>query len=148
MSSLSSPTLEIPKVAIAILHHQNQFLLQLRDDDPNIAYPGHWGFFGGHLEPGETPEVAVQRELLEEIGYSPPQLDLFRCYSDANVIRYVFHGALTVGLESLILTEGLDMALLTLDEIQQGQCFSTKVGEMRPLGTPHQKILIEFIEEN
>jgi 8-oxo-dGTP pyrophosphatase MutT (NUDIX family) len=69
-------------VAIAILHQQNKFLLQLRDDIPGIIYPGHWGLFGGHIEPGETPDVAVKRELLEEIGYSPPILSKFDCYSD------------------------------------------------------------------
>ena len=48
-------------VAIAILHRNGQFLLQLRDNIPGIIYPGHWGLFGGHLEPGETPAVAVER---------------------------------------------------------------------------------------
>jgi hypothetical protein len=45
---------DLPQVAIAILYRQDQFLLQLRDNIPNIAYPGHWGFFGGHLDPGTT----------------------------------------------------------------------------------------------
>jgi len=44
------------QVAIAILHRQGQFLLQLRDNIPGIVYPGHWGLFGGHLELGETPQ--------------------------------------------------------------------------------------------
>ncbi|MEB3314276.1 MAG: NUDIX domain-containing protein, partial [Cyanobacteriota bacterium] len=41
-----------PEVAVAILYQSNQVLLQLRDDHPGIIYPGQWGFFGGHLEPG------------------------------------------------------------------------------------------------
>ena len=55
-----------PEVAIAILYQGDRFLLQLRDDIPTIAWPGHWAFFGGHLEPGESADVAVQRELMEE----------------------------------------------------------------------------------
>ena len=57
------------EVAIAILYRDGKFLLQLRDDIPGIAYPGCWALFGGHIEPGEIPEIALKRELQEEIGY-------------------------------------------------------------------------------
>ena len=60
-------------VAIAILHQDNKFLMQLRDDIPTIWYPGYWGFFGGHIELGETPEIAVGREVMEEINYEMPK---------------------------------------------------------------------------
>ena len=99
------------EVAIAILYRQDQFLMQLRDNIPTIIYPGYWAFFGGHLDPGETPEEAVKRELLEEIGYTPPFISPFRCYCDSEVIRHVFHAPLTVELNQLVLTEGWDMGL-------------------------------------
>lgn len=63
---------QIHHVAIAILYRDNKFLMQLRDNIPTIVYPGYWAFFGGHIEPGETPEVAVRREVLEEINYTLP----------------------------------------------------------------------------
>jgi 8-oxo-dGTP pyrophosphatase MutT (NUDIX family) len=135
------------EVAIAILYRQDQFLMQLRDNIPTIIYPGYWAFFGGHLDPGETPEEAVKRELLEEIGYTPPLISPFRCYSDSEVIRHVFHAPLTVELNQLVLTEGWDMGLLTPEHIKTGSCYSEKAGQERPLGRPHQQILLDFLEQ-
>lgn len=135
-------------VAIAILHHQNKFLLQLRDDIPGIIYPGHWGLFGGHIEPGETPDIAVKRELLEEIGYSPPILSKFDCYPDPKVVRHVYHAPLTVELNALVLSEGWDMDLLTPEQIKQGEHYSRKADQVRPLTPPTQQILLDFLDRD
>lgn len=132
-------------VAIAILYRQDQFLLQLRDNIPGIVYPGHWGLFGGHIEPGETPDIAVEREIFEEIGYKLPTLAKFGCHADATVFRHVYHAPLTVELDQLVLNEGWDMKLLTPQQIRQGEHYSEKAGQVRPLGTPHQRILLNFI---
>lgn len=134
------------EVAIAILYRDNKFLMQLRDDIPGIAYPGHWAFFGGHIEPNEAPEDALLRELLEEIGYVPASPSFFGYYSEDNVLRHVYHAPLTVELDRLILGEGWDMGLLTPEEIRAGERYSEKAGQVRPLGRPHQRILLDFIE--
>lgn len=144
-NSWTIPQDDRPKVAIAILHQGDRFLMQLRDDIPGIVYPGHWALFGGHLEPGETIDTAIQRELSEEIGYNPPQLNPFGCYSDTQVIRYVYQGVLPVTLEELVLKEGWDMDWLTVDDIVQGKHYSERANQVRPLGKPHQQILLEFI---
>ncbi|PIG92699.1 NUDIX hydrolase [Gloeocapsopsis sp. IPPAS B-1203] len=133
-------------VAIAVLYRQNQFLMQLRDNIPGILYPGHWGLFGGHIESGEVPEVAVIRELQEEINYTPPAILNFSCYYDEKVVRHVYHAPLTVELDHLVLNEGWDMALLTPQQVLQGECYSAKAGGYKPLGAPHQKILLDFIK--
>ena len=135
------------EVAIAILHTSDRFLMQLRDNIPGIIYPGCWGFFGGHIDPGETPEAAVKRELIEEISYTPPSVTQFRRYSDDQVIRHVFHAPLTVELHQLVLGEGWDMGLLTPEQIKAGECYSEKAGQVRPLGRPHQQILLDFLEQ-
>jgi len=135
-------------VAIAILHQGDRFLMQLRDDIPGILYPGHWAMFGGHIEPGEDPDTAVHRELLEEIGYAPPQLTLFRCYEDEKVIRHVYHSPLTVALSDLVLNEGWDMDWFTLSDIHRGDRYSQQAEAVRPLGSPHQRILLEFIDHS
>ncbi|AFY59674.1 NUDIX hydrolase [Synechococcus sp. PCC 6312] len=133
-------------VAIAILHQGGQFLMQLRDDLPGILYPGHWGLFGGHLEAGESPEAGLRRELLEEISYCPPQVQFFRMYNDERISRHVFWGHLTVGLEELDLREGWDLALLPEAAIRQGYFYSPKPNAEKPLGTVHQKIILDFID--
>ncbi|HBE31023.1 MAG TPA: NUDIX hydrolase [Cyanobacteria bacterium UBA11368] len=134
------------EVAIAILYRDGKFLMQLRDDIPGIAYPGHWAFFGGHIEPDEAPEDALKRELLEEIGYVPDSPLFFGYYAENNVLRHIFHAPLTVELDRLILGEGWDMGLLTPEEIKTGERYSEIAGQVRPLGRPHQKILLDFIE--
>lgn len=134
-------------VAIAILHQQGKFLMQLRDDIPGIRYPGQWGLFGGHLEGDETPEAGLQRELQEEIGHVPPRLTLFGCYPDPGVIRHVFGGELIVGLGDLVLGEGWDMDLLTPEEIRRGDRYSHRAQQVRPLGAPHQQVLLEFMAQ-
>ena len=66
------------------------------------------------MEPGETPDMTVKREILEEIGYDLPlTFSEFGCYPDERALRHVFHAPLTVKLNQLVLNEGWDMGLLT-----------------------------------
>ena len=134
------------RVAIAILQQRGRLLLQLRDDIPGIVYPGYWAMFGGHIEPGETPEVAVKRELQEEIGYLAPMVSEFGRYPTPQVVRHVFHAPLAVGVEQLDLKEGWDLGLWTPEEIQRGDRYSERAGQVRALGTPHRQILLEFLD--
>lgn len=135
------------EVAIAILHQADRFLMQLRDDIPGLVYAGHWGFFGGHLDANELPDQAVRRELLEEIGYAPKHLAQFGQYKTPTVIRHVYVGQLDIPISQLVLNEGWDLGLLTLEEIQAGQAYSERAQQIRPLGEPHQKILLDFITQ-
>jgi len=58
-------------VAIALIDARGQVLLQLRNPDARVD-PSCWTPPGGHLEPGERPEDAVVRELLEETAVPLP----------------------------------------------------------------------------
>ena len=134
-------------VAIAILYKDNKFLMQLRDNIPTIPYPGYWAFFGGHIEAGETPEVAVRREIIEEISYTlPEKIYEFGRYDSEKAVRHVFHAPLKVELDKLVLGEGWDMGLVTPEEIRSGKCYSKAAGEERPLGDVHQQILLDFMK--
>ena len=137
---------QLVHVAVAILYQQNKFLMQLRDNIPNIIAPGCWALYGGHIEPGETPEIAVQREIMEEIAYQLTDFTKFGIYSDEKAVRYVFQAPLLVGVHQLVLSEGWDLDLLTAADIYKGESHSIKAGEVRPLATLPQKIMLDFIK--
>ncbi len=53
-------------VAVALVDQDNRILIAQRPEGKNLA--GLWEFPGGKLEVGERPEVALIRELEEELG--------------------------------------------------------------------------------
>lgn len=74
-------------VAIIVVDEMN-YLMQLRDQKTNIFYPGHWGLFGGAIEPEEDPAAGLKRELNEELG-----LDVHNCRYFTNfTFDYGHHG--------------------------------------------------------
>ena len=56
----------MPVVAVALVDADGRVLVQRRPDGKAMA--GLWEFPGGKMEPGETPEAALIRELAEELG--------------------------------------------------------------------------------
>lgn len=64
-------SLELKKVhaAIGVIYHpeDKQLILAARRS-PDQSYPGYWGLPGGKIEPGEKPQIALHRELHEEVG--------------------------------------------------------------------------------
>jgi len=75
---MDTPPLQAANAAAAILVvDDGRYLLQLRDDIPQIWYPGHWGLFGGSVESGEDALEALRRELYEELEFEFAQAQLF-----------------------------------------------------------------------
>ena len=52
--------------AVALIDPDGRVLLAQRPEGKSMA--GMWEFPGGKVEPGETPEAALVRELHEELG--------------------------------------------------------------------------------
>lgn len=57
-------------IVVGLLYRQGRLLLVKRSAHRS-AYPGVWDLPGGHVEPGETVEQALARELGEELGVTP-----------------------------------------------------------------------------
>lgn len=54
------------RVVAAVVRRDDTLLITRRPDRP--GHPGQWEFPGGKVEPGETEEDALRRELREELG--------------------------------------------------------------------------------
>ena len=65
---------------VLLFDRRNRLLVYLRDDKPDIPFPGRWDFFGGHVEEGESPEVALVREVKEELGVDLRDWNWFGVY--------------------------------------------------------------------
>ena len=63
--------------AAALLVCDGRYLMQLRDDKPDILLPGHWALFGGSLDPGEAPATAMRREFAEELELKAREVTAF-----------------------------------------------------------------------
>ncbi len=113
-----------------IVDDDGRLLLQHRDSDPSISGAGLWGFFGGHLEPGEAPSRAFLREMTEELGWRPRHFEHYLT-TDApplpgdkdygrGVVSHVFAAHLDVPPDELPLGEGQAMALYAPDQLPDG----------------------------
>lgn len=107
--------------------------MQLRDMKKGINFPGCWGFFGGSIDEGETPEDAFRRELFEEIGYKPTVMYKlgFEVIPDLeNLHAHAYCCPLTIPVEEIKLTEGLDLDLFSLEEVMTKRLYSRKMGRI------------------
>jgi len=53
-------------VVAAVIENTDRFLVTRRQ--PGVHLAGMWEFPGGKIDPGETHEQALRRELMEELG--------------------------------------------------------------------------------
>lgn len=81
----------IPVVA-GFLRKGSQVLVGQRPENHSLA--GLWEFPGGKIEPGESPEAALKRELMEELGIEADIGQLLlaasHSYGDVNILILFF----------------------------------------------------------
>jgi 8-oxo-dGTP diphosphatase len=129
------------EVALAMLERDGRWLVQLRDDIPGIVAPGCWGLFGGHLDPGESPDQALRRELQEEINSCAGDLPFWFRHSTPQRTAHFFRASLPLPLDDLQLLEGQDMVLAGIEELVTGQIWSPRLQQVRPLAQSLQLAL-------
>ena len=133
----------IKEVATILPYSGEKVLLQLRDFNPRIVYPGCWGFFGGTVESGETPLQSAKRELSEEIGHVPKEIYALSKDSVSvpdEVMMYSFYAPLEIRPTEIILNEGMDFGLFSFQEILSKQLYSNEIKKKFPLINHHNMI--------
>lgn len=104
-------------VTCAIIIHESRVLVTRRSE--HMSMPLKWEFPGGKVEPGESAEQCLKRELMEELNI---QVDLVRKldsqpyhYPDFSIRLIPFVAALTSG--DIVLHEHCAYRWLTSDEL-------------------------------
>jgi 8-oxo-dGTP pyrophosphatase MutT (NUDIX family) len=111
-------------VAALLVLEDGRYIMQLRDDIPNIWYPDHWGLFGGGLDDGENELSALRRELWEELELEVGEVRLFttldydlRPIGLDRYFRKYYEVAVSIAAWGcVVLHEGSDARALTGDE--------------------------------
>jgi 8-oxo-dGTP diphosphatase len=120
--AINNEAAAMPHIATGLLFdRRGKLLIYLRDDKPSIPFPNHWDLFGGFVEPGESPEQALVREVDEELGWRLETFEFFKeYYAAAGDIRpnvkHVYAARLDTTLENLTLREGQRLASIDLAE--------------------------------
>ncbi|MFZ1987952.1 MAG: NUDIX domain-containing protein [Minisyncoccia bacterium] len=94
------------------------FFLQKRDKNA-VRAPGLFGIFGGGFEEGEDAQMALVREIKEELNYVPKTAIYFSRYEFAMGIFHVFIEEVGGGFETEVkVDEGEYGKFLTLSDIE------------------------------
>lgn len=124
--------MKIRNVAIVVFVDKTfDVLVQERGSHSKVGEK--YGFWGGQIEEGETPKQAIERELLEELGFVPKKLDYVGNFSYTVqeegkykgwlVSFHVFLSLLTPKLERVVVAEGAGVVKIGLDEVIEGRGF-------------------------
>jgi 8-oxo-dGTP pyrophosphatase MutT (NUDIX family) len=111
-----------------IVCDNGRYLMQLRSQKPGIFYPGHWGLFGGAVDPGETADAALSRELREELGVESLNASYFTeftfdfefCGHGRVWRRYYRIEVAASSVKDMVLGEGSDLRAFEAAEILTG----------------------------
>ncbi|PIE07795.1 MAG: 8-oxo-dGTP diphosphatase MutT [Rhodobacterales bacterium] len=107
--------------AVALIDTDGRVLLARRPEGKSMA--GLWEFPGGKVEPGETPEAALIRELREELGIDvsaaclAPLTFASHSYDDFHLLMPVFACRKWTG--SVIPLEGQTLAWVRVDDLKR-----------------------------
>ena len=122
--------MKLKKAVLAFIYHKDQILLQLRDENKKIVYPGQWGLISGSLNFDENPYDAVRREIKEEISITNIKNIVFVDTSLGKKNENLFHYVFRIYLKSprkIKLNEGIEYSFFSKTEYLRGFKFSRKL---------------------
>ncbi len=119
----TAPDIELPPVRVVagVIQSRsgNRVLIARRPTGKHQG--GLWEFPGGKMEPGETPDVALARELAEELAIrverSAPFLVIDHRYADRLVVLDVWRVLAFTGVA--VGNEGQEIAWVPIGELAQ-----------------------------
>ena len=107
-------------VAALVINDEGKLMLVTRGVEPNY---GKLDLPGGFIDPGETAENAVKRELLEELGLNVEAIK----YIDSAPNEYVFSGFTVYTLDmAFLVTPETTNGLKPMDDIIDYKFYSEK----------------------
>ena len=125
-----------------VIASDGRILCQLRDNKPDIIYPGYWSCTpGGHVEEGELPQDAIVRELFEEFEIKIAGLKqlatLVEMEGDISGTYHAFSANLASPMDQIVCNEGIKAEFFSIDD-------AIKL----PQHPVSKKILFEYIKQN
>ena len=117
---------QLPKLqaAQAILVLGSKYVMQFRDDRPDIPSPGIWSLFGRMVNEGEDPKRAVEREIYEELSIVPPSyeylwwVNYFSDYFQKPARSWIYMADVRAVWSSHELNEGADVRAFYYEELE------------------------------
>ena len=109
--------MKIRRVAIIVFYDDNKRIL-LQNREGISKFGEKWGYFGGGIEEGETPDQALIREVKEELNYDLKEYHYIGKFSDeTNGLRIEMdtYIAPLPNLSSFRQKEGKSMRLFSLE---------------------------------
>jgi len=106
----------LPASSALPIKSSGEILLQHRDNKSTIIDSNLWSTFGGRSENGESPEIALMRELQEELEYQPKTHASFVSFSKGIQIGHFFITDIETSIDKLVLHEGQDMGFFSISQ--------------------------------
>ncbi len=119
-----------------IINDKNQVLLVKRGNEP---YKGLWANAGGYLDPNETAEQGIMREVKEETGLDTVSVTFLNVYTNPNrhpdqAISVAYAVKVTGELKAG--DDAADAAWFAIDKLPT------------PLAFDHERIIRDYLKSN
>lgn len=108
-----------PAASVIILNEKNEILLTKRKFEP---YKDTWQTPGGFMQPEETYEEAVRREIVEELGVEMKLGNFLGAFP----ATYPYHGVILPFLSLISLAEIVSGVIEGKDDVAEVRFFSKK----------------------